>query len=527
MTTTTTTDKPKRATSARKPIPAADPPSSTSVVDALAAAPTTGAGAFADPKDLVIADNVRRTLKVDDAFRASIRLHGVLVPVHVFEHAGKLHVVDGQRRTTAAVLENMAAVPIHLVDGWDATDQARIVTQLVINDQRAELTAAEHVAAYHQLELAGLTVDEIAERTNTPKPRVEVALKIAGGAAAKIVDAVPVTLEQAATLATLQDYPEQIQEVIDTVTNRPEQIEHALARARRFVAVREALAIEVQRALDHGYVAVVVEDGVYFKRELQGSYAATKELAELNYLVDQAGEPVAFDEHGFPRPGEISDDAKAHITLYLRAEEEFDEDKGAYVPKIEGAWQLSGWPEFGYRLGNICYQNRLSGSSTSEAKAEKRELTDAEKEAKDVAAIKRRSVIANNKAWAAATDVRIAWIKEFLTGTDEPTAWADYVARCMAGYYFTFERAMAEKLLGHSPRYASGDGDLADDAKKKSRGPWILIALVLAWVEDSADFAKSGWRSQHAQMHLKQLAAWGYTLSEIEEQVIKGTAGGK
>ena len=52
----------------------------------------------------------------------------------------------------------------------------------------------------------------------------------------------------------------------------------------------------------------------------------------------------------------------------------------------------------------------------------------------------------------------------------------------------------------------------------------MLLAAALAAAEGYLDYPKDGWRQSLSQEYLKQLSAWGYTLSEIEEAVVKGTA---
>src|SRR5690606_15146060 len=109
---------------------------------------------------------------------SSIRQHGVLVPIIATENAdGQLEVIDGQRRTIAAVEAGLATVPVIVTTRTD--DTARIIAQLVVNDHRASLTEVEHAAAFKQLALFGVSADAIARKTNVPRKRVELAINVA------------------------------------------------------------------------------------------------------------------------------------------------------------------------------------------------------------------------------------------------------------------------------------------------------------------------------------------------------------
>ena len=55
------------------------------------------------PGDLLIDTNVRTDTALDKPFQASIKAHGVLVPiVGIEDEDGRVHVRSGQRRTLAA-----------------------------------------------------------------------------------------------------------------------------------------------------------------------------------------------------------------------------------------------------------------------------------------------------------------------------------------------------------------------------------------------------------------------------------------
>ncbi|MGQ0843433.1 MAG: hypothetical protein ACT4QF_04805 [Sporichthyaceae bacterium] len=109
-----------------------------------------------DPATLLVDLNVRHDARLDPAFLASVKEHGVLVPIVAVRTAeGAVRVRFGHRRTLAAVEVARPVVPVVLVAD-EATDDAaqveRIVGQWAENEHRTSLTVAERVGALAQTE---------------------------------------------------------------------------------------------------------------------------------------------------------------------------------------------------------------------------------------------------------------------------------------------------------------------------------------------------------------------------------------
>jgi ParB/RepB/Spo0J family partition protein len=127
-----------------------------------------------DPATLLTDHNLRQ-VRADDAFRqlvASIREHGVLVPVVATRDHQGLRVRYGHRRALAAVQAGRETVPVVVYTGT-LTDAAaaeidRILGQHAENTHRAGLTTGETVAAFGQLAALGQTPARIARRSKTP-----------------------------------------------------------------------------------------------------------------------------------------------------------------------------------------------------------------------------------------------------------------------------------------------------------------------------------------------------------------------
>ena len=88
---------------------------------------------------------------------------------------GTVHVLMGQRRTRAVVEIGRTSIPVMIIESPEEAE--RIVTQVVENIQRAELTEADEADAYHQLSLIGVSASAIAKKTGRTKTTVESALK--------------------------------------------------------------------------------------------------------------------------------------------------------------------------------------------------------------------------------------------------------------------------------------------------------------------------------------------------------------
>ncbi len=92
---------------------------------------------------------------------------------------GTLVVLEGQRRTLAAIEAGRTTIPVQIIDGTE--DEARrIIEQLAENDHRKDMRDSHRTAAFQQLSLIGLSAAQIAKRTGTDKGVVASALTVAG-----------------------------------------------------------------------------------------------------------------------------------------------------------------------------------------------------------------------------------------------------------------------------------------------------------------------------------------------------------
>jgi len=107
---------------------------------------------------------------------ASIREHGIVQPLLVRRHAGRLQIIAGERRWRAAREAGLQTVP---VTERDVPDDQLLELALIENIQRAELTPLEEARAYQRLrEEFGHTQEEIARRVGRERSTVANAMRL-------------------------------------------------------------------------------------------------------------------------------------------------------------------------------------------------------------------------------------------------------------------------------------------------------------------------------------------------------------
>ena len=100
----------------------------------------------------------------------------------------------------------------------------RIVTQVVENIQRAELTEADEADAYHQLSLIGVSAAAIAKKTGRTKTTVESALKAKSTDTGAAALGKGYTIEEALILAEFESDEDAIEELESVITDEPDML---------------------------------------------------------------------------------------------------------------------------------------------------------------------------------------------------------------------------------------------------------------------------------------------------------------
>jgi len=105
-----------------------------------------------------------------DSLADSIQRSGMLQPIAVRRHLGKLQIIAGERRWWAAKSLDMLEVPIII---RDATDEQMVELALIENIQREDLNAIDRAQAYRAFcARFGLKPDEVAERLGEDRSTV-------------------------------------------------------------------------------------------------------------------------------------------------------------------------------------------------------------------------------------------------------------------------------------------------------------------------------------------------------------------
>ena len=489
-----------------------------------------------DPATLLIDVNVRDDLNLSKEFVASIKDHGVLVPIVAVRSDDGLRVRMGHRRTAGAVKAERPLVPVVIVDSdadGDAEQIARLLEQHAENTHRAGLTVGEDAAVAHQLSLLGLSVTQIARRTHTTKAKVEAGIRVGGSElATKATERYDLTLDQAATVAEFEDDTETAKALIVAATQG--RFEHVAQRARHDRERAQAQAPIIAALTEQGIEVVTRPTGndqgevVAWLRDSDGNKLDDADhgqcpghavyLAEVEVYSEPDGTIVEADRFGnvqWPEGNEPADDAEAEA-------------------RWEAVTVTTGWEPVavctaparnGHLTDSQWYASRGSGGKRAADKSE------AEREADKKA---RRLVIENNKAWKAAREVRQAWVKAYLTRKTPPNGVGEFLVVAL-----TEDASVANDIGGNNlaaewfgakrADYGSSTELAKLAAKATDRRALVLtLGIILAgyeslWCTDNA------WRTNGTAnatgRYLRFLASLGYTLSEVEEfAVSKRTA---
>lgn len=429
-----------------------------------------------DPATLTVDINVRKDAALTGDFIASIKEHGVMEPVIAHrKEDGTVHVLMGQRRTRAAVEAARPLIPVMIIESPEEAE--RIVTQVVENIQRAELTEADEADAYHQLSLIGVSAAAIAKKTGRTKTTVEGALKAKASNAGAAALGKGYTIDEALIMAEFEGSQEDTEELESVIADEPDQLLH---------------------------VAQMLRD----RRDRAAALAAL--IAEL----EEAGKTIVEDA------GHYADEENLYVSAAKRADGEpaTDEDANAYKISTDYRGQhnatpvIEGWKDLGFTPK---YERYDGGTQ-----AQKGPMTDEQK-------AERKTLIANNREMESATKVRREFVKTLLSRKAAPKGWQYFTVHAITHHSETasgYDGKVATEMLGAKTGEDTdrwGRNPLRDHtAKTTARPEFSLIALICAGYEKTIQ--KDSWRSAEKRHfdYLKQLTQWGYTASAVEQIIL-------
>lgn len=456
--------------------------------------------------DVVIDLNVRKDIRLDKSFISSIRVRGFeQYPVGWRDEDGKAHIVVGQRRVSAALEIEWPVIPIVIktraAAEADRAEEQRLLTQLAENEQRAPLSDAEIAAGYRQLALVGVSEDQIARKTNSPRGRVKTALAVAeSSAATAAVGKLSLTLDQAAIYTEFDGDDAAIAALDEVAADRPDQLQHAAERIRNDRADAEVIARLNEQIRAHG--AEVLDDIERPERP-----ADLEQIGSLWRVDDENKKRLTFAQ------------AKKYAGLIGAARRSGWQSPTGENRGFEIVWYLTGWKD----RGLMTYGTRLP-------------VTDEEKA--------RRKQKRQDKAdMIAATAVRRTWIREVLLAhgskidTDSALRWIagalwktpGHLAPSMGSSdYFLLELlGISDEIASTSEKdpdtghYLHGTAVHVRDVVATRDPLRVALAAAIGRTEEVVGFERGDdfGQDRRAAKYLRQLRDWGYTLADVEQRI--------
>ena len=451
-----------------------------------------------DPRTLLDnPDNARRPERDREGLAPSIAVLGILTPPLVrTTDTGELVLIAGERRKYSAIAAGLATIPVYVRN--DLSPVHQVAGMLVENIGRDDLTPVEEAVAIQQLAgFDGVTQKDITAMTGIKAGKVRQALVVARSeVATEVAGRYDLTLDQAAVVAEFGDDPEAVKLLTAAAVKQPEQWPHVVARLRRERDDRQRYEAVVAELTGSGSPVV----------ELESGYWLPEGARWLDDLPPVKGKALTVAKHR-TCPGHAaavieSSEEDGYEAAYLC----LDPISHGHVTLDEGdvktpGQQSAGKSPFGHDPGGW----------TEEQKAE------------------RRLVVANNKAWDAAEEVRLAFVTELLHRRTTPKGTLRFVTETLLS-----DPAVAtsgddrdlDKVLGHQePR----EGDwwarpaataLLEQATPEARLPMLLLAQVVAGIE--ATTGRSSWRTPSGRLarYFSYLESVGYGVSDVERIVL-------
>jgi ParB family chromosome partitioning protein len=455
--------------------------------------------------------NVREDLTLTAEFTASVAAEGVRVPLLVTTAPeGGWRVIEGHRRLAAALRAGLAGVPCD-IDPARAGDEAGQYLDMALANSdayRVNYQPAEEAAALFAAHEAGATRTRIRKATGRTAAQVKTALA-AGSVPAEIrAEAIracgEVTLDELAMLAEFDGDEEATGQLLSCL-QRGWPLEHAAER------IRQDRADKAERArLRAGLEAA----GVPVTDRLPGEGAAW--LSDLTH----DGQDLTPETHA-SCPGHeaaLADWNPLHPLFYCTS------------PADHG--HASKWPPAASGTGTSSDSTSGGGPDGAGAGPAPDPRPDP---AQDPG---RRLVIAGNKAWQAAAQVRHRWLtSSLLARRTLPRDAHAFAARQLlampgplaSGLTAARRDPLFARLAGHDPDHLQAECGTAPAGRLTVI---MLMPVITAYEHAMTDGeGRNTWRTDRyspcpradAGTYLAFLAGLGYRLSGIEQAVADGT----
>jgi len=424
-----------------------------------------------DPNELLDhPDNIRKGKPEVGDLVESIREVGVLEPLLVVPaEDDRLMVVAGHRRKAAAIAAGLDTVEC-LIRFDLASKAAAIGGMLVENDQRHDLTDAERAGAYQTLLDLGEEAGRIGRLGGISAEEVERAAaltskKKAHGIALKH----DLSIEDSLILADFESDKEALKELAVVAIKEPHMLAHRASRIRKDRETEARTKESVAKAKELGLA--LTEFGPRYD-------AKVSDPMKVKDLVHKDLTPVADDE----------------------ADLAWIDHDGSLVLMVSHP------KERGFR------------KPPSANAAPRKERTEEDKE-------KMRETIANNKAWPAASEVRLEFVKGLVQRRTPPKGMLGFVLATHiidTGLARDQSDSLIEDWFG--PAKSKGYFSTALNDMLDAPDPRLTV-VAFAQIASALEWRmreKNGWRVNHGHQarYLGFLASVGYQLSEIEQSLV-------
>ena len=424
-----------------------------------------------DPRELLDhPDNIRKGKPDVADLVESVKEVGLLEPLLVVPaDDDRLMVVAGHRRKAAAIAAGLDVV--ECLVRFDLTAKAAAIgTMLVENDQRHDLSDAERAGAYQTLLDLGEEAGRIGRLGGVSAKAVEAAAaltakKKAHGIALKH----DLGIEDALILAEFEDDKEALKDLAVVAIKEPEMLAHRASRIRKDRETEAATAESKAKAKELGLA--LTDFGPRYD-------AKTADPNKVSGLVHKDLTPVTDDE----------------------ADLAWIDHDGSLVLMVANP------KERGFR------------KPPSANAAPKKERTEEDKE-------RMRETIANNKAWPAASEVRLAFVKALV---QRRTAPKGMLAFTLASHIIDtgLARDVSDPLIEdwYGPPKGKSFGATALRDMLDAPDPRLTV-VAFAQIASALEWRmreKDGWRVGHGHQarYLGFLQSVGYQPSELEASLI-------
>ncbi len=500
-----------------------------------------------DPHTLVLDTNVRADVDLDAAFVASIKEHGVLMPIAARKATdGRILVRAGQRRTLAAREAGLRSVPVYVQPLTDVDDTAnlvnRVAEQIVENDQRRELTEGERARGIQQLLDAGISVTKVARKLSVKADTVKAAEAVGKSEAAKTaLDTGQLSLAEAAALTEFDAFPGALDRLTAAAGTR--RFEHVVAQLREEQASWQEQQEAESQWREKGFT--VLDEQPSFTDascvELRWLLTAEGDEATENAVTDPSQWAVVIEEDNAvldAETGEIvdestvdwntEDDAEAVPAEGLRHANTV-KDGTVYLPTFycldyqAAGLTLDSW--YARRAGIITDTDAPVGDTEQDAA----DRAQAEAEEAEAQRRERRKVLALNRLGDAAMVVRREFLAKLLARKTPPKGAGIFTADCLVRDPSLINDyqgpTVSAELLGVDG--STGLRKLVTDLPPTgdARAQVLTLAVVLGALE--ARTPKDAWRGGgggylvRSRDYLAFLVEQGYELADVE-RIITG-----